>query len=119
MANTEKKLGVFTDNLGLEWRPVLHALALIKACRQGGMTIERLTSMDVNMGDLIETIWFACETEAIDRGINRETFLTKHVTVTEISSAVQALWDAVRVAFPQLEDKVKKSGAKVPFVRGR
>lgn len=94
----------FKDALGVEWHPTLRALALIKICRTGQITIANLMDKNVNVGDLIEALWYACEVEAEQRKITREDFLGERLGMKEVPEAIAALWAAIREAFPQLAD---------------
>ena len=119
MSEETKTNKIFTDALGIEWHPCLSAMAIIKICRTGNMTIDSLMSQKINVGDLIEAVWFACEDEAQGRNVSKEEFLGKRLGVEQIGPAIQTLWASVQAAFPSVTQMGGgKAKGKAPFVHG-
>lgn len=105
-------MNTFADAMGVEWRPNLTAMALIKICRSGQVTLASLVDQKINVADLIEAVWFACEDEARARGITREQFLGQRLGPGQIPEAVKALWATVQTAFPTVQDMSGLMGGK-------
>ena len=113
---------LFEDGKGRRWRPVLTVPAIMKTCRSCGITISTLMDLSINVADLLDAIWFACEYQAKEFKLDRETFFEEVLTVQILPDAVAAMWTAMQTAFPQMKNvAMPKAGDKadLPFGLGR
>jgi hypothetical protein len=118
-ANPAEAKPGFTDSLGTRWTPVLTTPALIRACRACNLTIASLTEMNLNLADLIETVWYACEAQAKTLGVSHDQFFER-LSPDRLQEAMAALYAAVRVSFPSLSQMIAGSGkqAQTPLGTG-
>lgn len=93
----------FTDDKGERWTPVLTTPAIIKACRECGLTLESLMTLKVNLGDMIAVLWYACEREAKARAVGYDSFWER-IPPARLGDALKVLWNQVTEAFPELKD---------------
>jgi len=111
------EIGVFTDVENREWRPKLTVPVIREACRMGDITIQRLMTLDVNIGVLVDVLWLACRDEAASRGVSEEQFWTA-VPPAKLDAALEALWHQVELAFPQAAEFRESFEGGGPFGRG-
>ena len=59
----------FTDSAGREWAPRVTTPIIMRAARALRLSLAQLMSYDIQIADMIECLWFACEPQAIERKI--------------------------------------------------
>lgn len=96
----------FKDEEGRAWRPILTTPILIDACRELRITISNLLEMSINVGDMIDVLWYTCEAEATERHMTRDDFY-HDVSLRKLPEAVGALMGVLKESFPQVGDALE------------
>ena len=92
----------FKDKNDLEWTPRMDTPALMESSRQLNLTLGKITSLDLTIGDLVDLVWYCCKYQAKPRRITREEFL-ESVELAQIRQGVMCLFGAVQKAFPEVQ----------------
>lgn len=94
----------FQDNKGIVWRPIISVPTIIEICRDMDITFDLLKQPGkLNIGDLIDMLWYTCKYQAKINNISRETFF-ENLPIDRINDVVQCLIESAIDAFPQLKD---------------
>ncbi len=120
----QEERGMFIDSEGIEWRPRFSTAVLLNTFHYCNITLAKMLSMDINIADLAEALWFACEKQAKKKGIKQEEFFEEHVTPAVMPKAMKATWEAFQEAFPDLAEAASKAGKGAlknngPFALGK
>lgn len=114
----QRKPGTFVDSRGVEWTPQLTSPVLIEACRKCNVRLNDLLDFSLNLGDLIDVLWYACREQAQERKMTRIDFYTVAVPTENLWPALMALGEVLRRSFPQMGDLFPGAGGG-PFAPGR
>jgi hypothetical protein len=97
------KLRKIKDCEGLEWTLNVTAGSLLKACRNSGMTLNDLMSMEIKIESILEAVPFFCEKQIKERGMSHDDFLERF-GIKEIQEVAKELFPAVAESFPEQEE---------------
>lgn len=96
--------GSFLDALGMQWTPEFTTPVIKKTCQRLGVDLEALSNpTKMNIGNLIEFLWYSCEEQATERGIDEKEFY-KRASPARLKNAGEALFSQVGAAFPGMKD---------------
>ena len=125
--NTEKverKPKTFVDPMGRVWQPKLETLIVISACRAMDITVQKIMNMSLNIGDMLDLLWWACKEQAMERQLSYEDFMTMAVPLAKLPEAITAMAELIEASFPGAADAVKVMGGSAfkqqgPLENGR
>lgn len=98
-------MATFTDKDGRSWSPELNTATLIRACKRLDVEINDIMKGELNVGNLIEALWYCCEKEANTRKMTQDDFWSA-VTLDTLPDALVALMENCKAAFPKFGDFV-------------
>ena len=113
------KEGTFRDTQGREWVPQLTTPILIEACRKLNIRLNDVMDFSLNVGDLVDVLWYACREAAQERKMTRIDFY-EAIPPELLVGAMVALGHTMRKAFPQVGDLFGGGAAGAgPFAPGK
>jgi len=119
----DRDRGTFVDDQERVWHPRFGTRILMEATRALKITVGKITTGDIPLGDVIEITWYACRTEARERNLSKDDFLDSVLTLDLIPEVVLAFRESLQDAFPRLAKVLESLSEEVekanPFVRGR
>ena len=111
---------VFEDNGGRTWLPELTTPIVMNASRKLGFTLGDLLELRLNLGDLIDVLWYTCQTQAEERKVSQQDFYEIVVTLDRLPEAVACLIGVIEQAFPKQADAIKGlMNSAAPFALGK
>jgi hypothetical protein len=93
-------MAIYKDSKGGEWEIRLTVPKFLKICRKLKLKIQQITSMDIEVADLVEALPIVLEEQLREKGISGPKFLSE-MEPSEMMGAFQAMMEAVGEAFPQ------------------
>lgn len=103
-------MATFLDAKSEEWELRLTTPLLLRISRKCDLSLAKLMSGQIRIDEVLEMVWLACEEQARARACSREDFLEARLAPAALPSAVQAVFAALKEAFPQMEDAAEAIG---------
>ena len=109
----------FKDGEGRTWKPILTTPVVIDACRELQITISNLLELTINVGDMIDLLWYTCRGQAAERKLTQEDFYAD-IPLRLLPDAVGAVMGVLQESFPQMKDALQGlANAASPFGLGK
>jgi len=108
--------GTFKTAEDVELRPNFSTPVVMTASRDLNISINKLLNGGLRIDEILNVLWYACESQCKKKEITQEEFFDKHLTPATIPAAVKAFFFQLGEAFPQLKDLGGEGGSDNPLV---